>query len=157
MYAIVKCGGKQLKIAEGDTVVVERLSGEKGEKVVLDEVLMIADGDKMTVGTPLVEGASVEAEVLEQKRDDKVIVFKKKRRHNYRRKKGHRQYITVLKVKSINAKGGSKKTAAKADAKKTETKAKSTAKADAKSSGTKAKSTAQKSTAKASAKKAASK
>ena len=157
MYAIVKCGGKQLKIAEGDTVVVERLSGEQGEKVVLDEVLMIADGDKMTVGTPLVEGASVEAEVLEQKRDDKVIVFKKKRRHNYRRKKGHRQYITVLKVKSINAKGGSKKTAAKADAKKTETKAKSTAKADAKSSGTKAKSTAQKSTAKASAKKAASK
>lgn len=111
-YAIVKCGGKQLKISAGDTVQVERMASEKGTKVCLEEVLMIADGKDITVGTPLVDGANVEAEVVDQIRDDKIIVFKKKRRQNYRRKKGHRQYLTVLKITAINAKGG-KKAAAK--------------------------------------------
>lgn len=102
-YAILKCGGKQLKVSKGDTVLVERLTAEAGETVTLDQVLMLADGDKLTVGTPVVKGAKVSAEVVEQIRDKKVIVFKKKRRHNYRRKKGHRQYLTVLKIKDISA------------------------------------------------------
>ena len=104
MYAIVKCGGKQIKVAKGDTVSVEKIDGDAGAKVTLDNVLMLADGDKITVGTPLVAGASVTASVVEQMRDKKVIVFKKKRRQNYRRKNGHRQQLTVLKIDAINAK-----------------------------------------------------
>lgn len=104
MYAVLKCGGKQLKVSKGDTVLVERLAGEKGEKVTLDNVLLIADGDKFTVGTPVVAGATVTASVVEQIRDKKVIIFKKKRRQGYERKKGHRQYLTVLKVEEISAK-----------------------------------------------------
>lgn len=117
MYAIIKAGGKQLKVAKGDKVNVERVSAEKGEKVALDQVLMIADGDKVTVGTPTVDGAVVNATVVEQIRDKKIIVFKKKRRHNYRRKKGHRQYLTVLQIDEIKASGGSKTAKPKADAK----------------------------------------
>tara|TARA_R110000868_G_scaffold262401_2_gene521130 strand:- start:110419 stop:110799 length:381 start_codon:yes stop_codon:yes gene_type:complete len=116
MYAILKCGGKQIKVSKGDTVLVERLTGEQGEKVTLDNVLLIADGDKLTVGTPVVEGATVTATVAEQIRDKKVIIFKKKRRQGYKRKKGHRQYLTVLKIEEISAKGGAK-TAAPAKAK----------------------------------------
>lgn len=110
-YAIVKCGGKQLKISAGDTVRVERLTTEVGKKVTLDEILLVGEGDKVTIGTPLVSGATVTASVIDQIRDDKVIIFKKKRRQNYRRKKGHRQYLTVLKIDSIDA--GGKKAAAK--------------------------------------------
>lgn len=127
MYAIVKCGGKQLKVSKGDIVRVERVTAEAGEKVTLEDVLMVGEGADVTVGTPVVEGASVTATVVEQIRDKKVIVFKKKRRHNYRRKKGHRQYLTVLKIEEVNAKGGKaapKKAAAKSDEAKTETKAK---------------------------------
>lgn len=109
MYAIVKSGGKQLKVSVGTVVRVELLSkdGEAlqaGAKVNLGEVLMLADGDKITVGTPLVAGASVAAEVVEQTRDAKIIVFKKRRRQNYRRKLGHKQHITVLKITGISAK-----------------------------------------------------
>ena len=125
MYAIVKTGGKQVKVAKGDTVVVERLAVDAGKKVELDNVLMIADGDKVTVGTPVVEGATVSATVVEQKRDKKVIIFKKRRRQNSRRKNGHRQYLTVLKVDSINATG--KKAAAKPAAEKKEAPAKTAA------------------------------
>lgn len=103
MYAIVKTGGKQVKVSVGDVVRVERLPIDAGKKVNLEEVMMLVDGDKTTIGTPLVKGASVEASVVEQIRDNKVIVFKKKRRQNYRRKKGHRQYLTVLKVEKISA------------------------------------------------------
>ena len=109
MYAIIKCGGKQLKVEKGATVLVERLDAEVGSSVVLDQVLLVADGDKLTVGTPLVTGATVKAKVEEQIRDKKVIVFKKKRRQNYRRKKGHRQYLTVLKMEDISAKGSAPK------------------------------------------------
>lgn len=105
MYAVVKCGGKQIKVAKGDTVSVERLSAEAGETVTLDNVLMIVDGTEFTVGTPVVEGATVKATVVEQIRDKKVIVFKKKRRKGYTRKKGHRQYLTVLKIEEVSAKG----------------------------------------------------
>jgi large subunit ribosomal protein L21 len=104
MYAVVKCGGKQLKVSKGDTVNVERLEAEAGKSVTLDDVLLIGDGDKITVGTPTVKGATVKAKVLEQIRDKKVIVFKKKRRQNYRRKKGHRQYMTVLEIQEISVK-----------------------------------------------------
>ncbi|MDD9912547.1 MAG: 50S ribosomal protein L21 [Alphaproteobacteria bacterium] len=115
MYAIIKTGGKQIKVAKGDTVTVERLLSEVGSKVTLDEVLMLNDGGKTQIGTPLVSGASVTAKIVEQKRDAKVIVFKKKRRQNYRRKKGHRQYLTVLSIEAVNA-GGAKKSAAKKEA-----------------------------------------
>ncbi|MAF31893.1 MAG: 50S ribosomal protein L21 [Magnetococcales bacterium] len=111
MYAVLKCGGKQLKVSKGDTVLVEKLAGEKGEKVTLDNVLLLADGDKLTVGTPVVEGATVTASIVEQIRDKKVIIFKKKRRQGYKRKKGHRQYLTVLKVEEISAKPKAKKAA----------------------------------------------
>ncbi len=94
-FAIFQTGGKQYRVQAGDIVKVEKLNAEG--KVEFDQVLMV--GDK--VGTPFVEGAKVVAEVLEQKRTDKVLVFKKKRRQNYRRTHGHRQYITVLKITEI--------------------------------------------------------
>lgn len=112
MFAVVKTGGKQYRVTEGAVVKVEKLAGEVGKNIVLDEVLMIGDDKGVKVGEPLVKDANVTAEVLEQKKDKKIIVFKKKRRHNYRRKKGHRQEITILRVKAIS------KTAAKAPAKK---------------------------------------
>lgn len=117
MYAIVRTGGKQVKVAKGDTLQIEKLEAEKGAKVTLDSVLLIAEGENITVGAPTIEGATVEATVVEQIRDKKVIVFKKKRRQNYRRKRGHRQYLTVVKVESINASGAKKTTAKKAEAK----------------------------------------
>ena len=94
-FAIFQTGGKQYRVQAGDIVKVEKLNAEG--KVEFDQVLMV--GDK--VGAPFVEGAKIVAEVLEQKRTDKVLVFKKKRRQNYRRTHGHRQYITVLKVTEI--------------------------------------------------------
>ena len=94
-FAIFQTGGKQYRVQTGDVIKVEKLNGEG--KVEFDQVLMI--GDK--VGTPFVAGAKVVAEILEQKRDDKVLVFKKKRRQNYRRTRGHRQYLTVLKITDI--------------------------------------------------------
>lgn len=115
MFAVVKTGGKQYRVAEGDVIKVEKLDGEAGKNVTLDEVLMIGDDKGVKVGEPLLKGANVTAEVLEQKKDKKITVFKKKRRHNYRRKKGHRQEITVLRVKTIAA-TAAKKAAPKAAA-----------------------------------------
>ncbi|MBP3616197.1 MAG: 50S ribosomal protein L21 [Alphaproteobacteria bacterium] len=97
MFAIFKTGGKQYKVQKGEVLSVEKLDADK--EIVFEEVLMA--GDK--VGTPLVAGAKVKAEVVDQIRDDKVIVFKKKRRQNYRRKQGHRQYLTVIKITDIIA------------------------------------------------------
>lgn len=97
MYAVIRTGGKQYKVASGDVVKLEKLAGEEGKEVIFNEVLAL-DG---TVGTPLVSGASVKATVLKQTRDDKIIVFKKKRRQNYRRKNGHRQSITLVKITDI--------------------------------------------------------
>ncbi|MFQ6739830.1 MAG: 50S ribosomal protein L21 [Alphaproteobacteria bacterium] len=96
-YAIFQTGGKQYRVQAGDIIKVEKINADK--TVEFDQVLMA--GDK--IGNPFVSGASVVAEVIEQKRDDKVLVFKKKRRQNYRRTAGHRQYITVLKIKEIKA------------------------------------------------------
>ncbi|MEO0613039.1 MAG: 50S ribosomal protein L21 [Pseudomonadota bacterium] len=112
MYAVVKTGGKQYRVAKDDIIKVEKLAGDDGETVVLDEVLMVANGSDVTVGAPLVAGASVAAEILEQGRAKKIIVFKKRRRQNYRRKKGHRQHVTVLRVTDILT-GGAKPTATK--------------------------------------------
>ena len=103
MYAVVKTGGKQYRVAENDVIRVEKLDLEAGSKVKLDNVLLIGDDKKITIGAPMISGASVEATVVEQMRDRKVIIFKKIRRHNYRRKNGHRQQLTVVKVSSINA------------------------------------------------------
>jgi len=103
MYAVIKTGGKQYKVASGDVIMVEKLDGEAGAKLTLAEVLMIGDGANITVGSPTVKGASVAAEVVGQEKADKVIIFKKNRRHNYRRKNGHRQKLTALKITGINA------------------------------------------------------
>jgi len=118
MFAVVKTGGKQYRVAKDDVIRVEKLAAEPGDKVALNDVLLIDDDGSKTVGTPVIEGAAVEAEVVEQARDKKVIVFKKKRRQNYRRKKGHRQHLTVLKITDILAKGASKPKKAPAAAEK---------------------------------------
>jgi large subunit ribosomal protein L21 len=101
MYAVVKTGGKQYRVAPGAVIKVERLEAEVGATIALDQVLMIGDCDAPKVGAPLVDGASVAAQVLEQSRAPKIIVFKKKRRKNYRRKRGHRQLQTVLRIQDI--------------------------------------------------------
>ncbi|MBR6838226.1 MAG: 50S ribosomal protein L21 [Alphaproteobacteria bacterium] len=96
-FAIFQTGGKQYRVQAGDTIKVEKINAEN--EIEFDKVLMV--GDK--IGNPYVDGARVIATVVEQKRDDKVLVFKKKRRQNYRRTRGHRQYLTVLKIKEIRA------------------------------------------------------
>ncbi len=117
MYAVIKTGGKQYRVAKDDVIVVERLVGTAGDKIELDQVLMLDDGKGPTLGTPLVDGARVAATVLDQSRGDKIIVFKKKRRKNYRRTMGHRQDLTVLRITDILAKGKkAKATRAKAKA-----------------------------------------
>ena len=105
MFAVIRTGGKQYKVAKDDLIVVEKLAGEPGASIELGEVLMLGDGATVSAGTPLVSGAMVSATLVEQRRADKIIVFKKKRRHNYRRKNGHRQYQSVLRIDEINAEG----------------------------------------------------
>ena len=97
MYAVIRTGGKQYNVTTGDVVKIEKIAGEEGKEVVFNEVLAIDS----TFGTPLVSGASVKALVVKQAKDAKVIVFKKKRRQNYRRKNGHRQNITIVKIAEI--------------------------------------------------------
>lgn len=104
MFAIVKTGGKQYRVEKNSVIKVEKLDGESGSTIKLDTVLMVFDGKNATVGEPTVAGAVVEATVVAQARAPKIIVFKKKRRHNYRRKKGHRQPMTILRVSNIIAK-----------------------------------------------------
>jgi len=115
MFAVIKTGGKQYKVAEGDTITVEKLDTEAGKDVTFDSVLMLGNGDDVTVGAPLVAGASVFGEVEEQTRGDKIIIRKKRQRQTYRRTKGHRQHLTVVKITGISADG--KKPAKKAAAK----------------------------------------
>src|SRR5580698_2824754 len=101
MFAVIRSGGKQYKVASGDVLDVEKLEGSAGDKVEIADVLM-ANGKVGTLGAPL-KGIKVLAEIIKQFRDDKVIIFKKRRRHNYRRKKGHRQYLTQIKITNIQA------------------------------------------------------
>ncbi len=117
MFAVIKTGGKQYRVAKDDYIVIEKILGTAGEVVSLDEVLMIGeDGKAPTVGTPRVEKAAVFAEIVEQGRGEKIIVFKKKRRQNYRRKNGHRQELTTLRVLEVSPTGTAPKGAAKAKA-----------------------------------------
>lgn len=101
MYAVVKTGGQQFRVAKGDKLAVQKLDAEAGKSVTLEDVMMINDGKTAKIGTPLVSGAKVTAKVLEQTRGEKVVVFKKKRRQNYRRTKGHRQHLTVIEITDI--------------------------------------------------------
>jgi large subunit ribosomal protein L21 len=110
-YAIIKTGGRQYRIAEGDTIDVDLIELEAGKTATFDDVLMYADGDKLTHGDPLISGAKVTAEVVEQRKDKKVIAFKFRRRKGYHRTVGHRRKLTRVKIKSINV--GAKKAAAK--------------------------------------------
>ena len=106
MFAVVKTGGKQYRVTPGDVIVVEKIIGETGDKVKLDQILMIDEGEKeLKIGSPIVAGVAVNCIVLDQSRTDKILVFKKKRRQGYKRTKGHRQDQTVLRIIDINGKG----------------------------------------------------
>ncbi len=105
MFAVIKTGGKQYKVSSGDVVKVERLEGEAGATLHLNDILMLGGESKMTVGAPIVQDAAVRATILEQARADKIIVFKKRRRQGYRRKAGHRQDLTVLRIEEVIASG----------------------------------------------------
>lgn len=111
MFAIVRTGGKQYRVAAGDKIAVEKLAGEAGDTITLDDVLLTGDGGDVKD----TKGLTVSAEIIAQDRGEKIVVFKKRRRHNYRRKQGHRQYQTVLKITGIGAekKAAPKKAAAK--------------------------------------------
>ena len=116
MFAIVRTGGKQYRVAAGDKIVVEKIGGEAGDKITLGDVLLAGEGSELKA----VEGLTVGAEIVAQAKAEKVIVFKKRRRHNYRRRNGHRQQHTILKITAIGSeekkKAAPKKAAAKADA-----------------------------------------
>jgi len=103
MYAIIRTGGKQYQVEPGDTLRVEKLLGEVGDTVELADVLLLADGETVKIGQPVVDGAKVVAKIVEQGRHKKVIVFKKKRRKGYQVKKGHRQMYTALTIETIAA------------------------------------------------------
>jgi large subunit ribosomal protein L21 len=105
VYAVIKTGGKQYRVSEGDKLKVEKLEAKVGSTIKLDTVLMLGGVDAIKIGTPSVKDVSVACEVLEQGRDDKILVFKKKRRKRYKRTFGHRQPFTLLKVTTINASG----------------------------------------------------
>ena len=129
MYAIVEIAGQQFKVAKDQKVFVHRLKDDEGAEVSFDKVLLHSDGDKTTLGAPAIDGASVTAKVVKHLKGDKVIVFKKKRRKGYRKKNGHRQYLTELQIGDIALSGSSKSASSskkkeepKKEAKKVETK-----------------------------------
>jgi len=149
MYAVLKTGGKQYRVEKEDVVLVEKLDANDGDQVVLNDILMIGEGKKVTLGSPLVNDAAVMAQVIRQTRGPKITMIYKRRRKNSRRKQGHKQNLTLLKIIDIAETGGSKLSPKKASIKSTETKAKATAKptetkakATAKPTETKAKATA---------------
>lgn len=104
MYAVIKTGGKQYRVVAGEKIKVEKLVGDVGTKVTLDQILMLADGDKVTIGSPIVKGASIQATVLSHGRGDKVMIFKFRRRKHYRKTQGHRQSYTEIQIGDIAAK-----------------------------------------------------
>src|SRR5512135_3091241 len=103
MYAVIRTGGKQYKVAAGGKLKVERLAAEVGSEIVIDDVLMVADGDNIKVGAPVVAGASVKATVLSHGRGDKVMIYKMRRRKHYRKTQGHRQNYTEIRIDGISA------------------------------------------------------
>ncbi|MEH6763560.1 50S ribosomal protein L21 [Aequorivita antarctica] len=134
MYAIVEIAGQQVKVAKDQKVFVNRLPVEEGKKVSFDNVLLIGDGDKITIGAPAIDGAQIGAKVVKHLKGDKVIVFKKKRRKGFRKKNGHRQYLSEIIIESIVASGATpaKKDEAKKATPKKETKPAAAKKAEAK-------------------------
>ena len=113
MYAIVETGGKQYRVSEGDLITVERLDAEVGSKVELDRVLLLGEGDDLKIGTPYIDGAAVIAEVVEIGKAKKVIIFKYKSKKDYRKKQGHRQPYTMLKIESLTGTASKKAEPAK--------------------------------------------
>ena len=103
MYAVIATGGKQYKVSEGDIVRVEKLDGDVGAKVEIQDVLMVGGGDAPTIGAPILEKATVTGEIVEQGREKKILVFKKKKRKGYKKLQGHRQSYTALKIAKIKA------------------------------------------------------
>lgn len=103
MYAVIQTGGKQFRVEQGSNILVEKLPAKVGEEIVLDKVLIIGDGEKATIGRPHIDGARVIAEVIEQSRAKKVLVFKKRPKKGYKKMQGHRQYQTELRIKEIVA------------------------------------------------------
>ena len=128
MYAVVKTGGKQYRVEKEDVVLVEKLDANDGDQVVLDNILMIGEGTKVTLGSPLITDAAIMAQVIRQTRGPKITMIYKRRRKNSRRKQGHKQNLTLLKIIDIAETGGSKLSPKKALAKADETKSKVTAK-----------------------------
>ena len=125
MFAVIKTGGKQYKVAANDIIKIEKLQGELGDKVEFTDILIMGKDGQVKLGTPLLANTKVQATILDQIRDDKVIIFKKNRRHNYRRKNGHRQYLTVVQITDILPEGAkpSTKSAPEKGEQKLETKA----------------------------------
>ena len=154
MYALVRTGGKQYRVAKDDTILVERIAADEGAEVILDDIVMLGDGDKVTIGTPRVEGAAVSATIVSQTRGPKIIIFRRKRRKNHRRTQGHRQDLTLLKINAIAEDGKSLKPKA-APAEKAAAKEEAAPKAAAKKAA--AKKAAPKAEAKAAPKKTAAK
>jgi large subunit ribosomal protein L21 len=103
MYAVIKTGGKQYRVSAGETLKIETVAGDVGSEIVLDKVLMVADGDKLNVGKPLVNGASVQATIVSHGRHDKVKIFKMRRRKHYQKHQGHRQNYTEIRIDGISA------------------------------------------------------
>jgi large subunit ribosomal protein L21 len=122
MYAIVEIAGQQFKVAKDQKVFVNRLTGEEGDSISFDNVLLTGDGDDITLGAPAINGASVDAKITRHVKGDKVIVFKKKRRKGYRVKNGHRQSLTEISITGISLPGSKKTSAKKEETKKEETK-----------------------------------
>ncbi|MCM4160507.1 50S ribosomal protein L21 [Antarcticibacterium flavum] len=123
MYAIVEIAGQQFKVAKDQKVFVNRLTGEEGDSISFDNVLLTGDGDDITLGAPAIDGASVDAKITRHVKGDKVIVFKKKRRKGYRVKNGHRQSLTEISITGISLPGSKKSSSKKEETKKEETKA----------------------------------
>ena len=164
MYALVKTGGKQYRVSKDDTILVERIAAAEGAEVILHDIVMLGDGDKVTIGNPRVDGAAVSATVVRQTRGPKIIIFRRKRRKNHRRTQGHRQDLTLLKINDIAedakklapAKPLAKKAAPKVDdAEKKPAAKKASAKKSAPKAGAAKKAPAKKAVAKKSAPKAA--
>ncbi|MGH2428032.1 MAG: 50S ribosomal protein L21 [Candidatus Limnocylindria bacterium] len=115
MYAVVTTGGKQYRVEAGSTLSVERLAGEPGASITFDRVLLVADGEDVTIGTPIVAGASVSGTVIGEERGPKLVIFKFKQKVKYRRRTGHRQHLTRVRIDAINADGKPKASAKAAD------------------------------------------
>ena len=147
MLAVFKTGGKQYSVKSGQILKVEKLNGSQGDSVYFNDVLAVSDASDHMIGSPLIKGAIVEAKILEQIRDKKIIVFKKRRRQNYRHTQGHRQYLTVLQIESISVGNKKSKTPTK-EVKKQDKVAKNSSKEEMKKAAPKKKAAVKKTTVK---------